>query len=293
MKIVALIVTHNRLPLLQEAIAALHQQTMPLEILVINNGSTDATADWLATQQVQVVTQNNEGASGGFFTGIQQAYQQGADWIWAMDDDTIPTPTALEELIQVAEKCQQQSIPVGFLVSQANWIDGQAHFMNIPDFKSSSSIISSMNGREVRSASFVSLLISKQAVATCGLPIREFFIWADDTEYTTRITESGLAGIYVSASVVLHKTASNYSADIYEAKPQEALKHFYGIRNKLYCRRKWKGEFSFWRNIFKHLFVFPFRILRKRRNHRWKFILINWKATGAALFFNPSIQLPV
>jgi len=149
-----------------------------------------------------------------------------------------------------------------------------------------------MNIREVQSASFVSLLIAKQAVATCGLPIREFFIWADDTEYTTRITRAGLAGIYVPESIVLHKTTFNYSADLYDAKPSEAIKHFYGIRNKLYCRRKWKGEFSFWRNILKHLFIFPIRIIRKRRDYRWQFIVINWRATLAALFFNPSVQMP-
>jgi len=68
MKIIALIVTHNRLPLLQEAIAALQKQTRPVEILVVNNGSTDQTAQWLSTQPVQVITQHNEGASGGFFT---------------------------------------------------------------------------------------------------------------------------------------------------------------------------------------------------------------------------------
>ena len=296
MKIVALIVTHNRLPLLQEAIAALQKQTLPVEILVVNNGSTDQTAQWLSRQPVQVITQQNEGASGGFFTGINQAYLQGADWIWAMDDDTIPSTTAVEKLLRVAEKCQQTSTQVGFLVSQANWIDGNSHLMNIPDFKTTSLSsllpLSEMNIREVQSASFVSLLIARQAVATCGLPIREFFIWADDTEYTTRITRAGLAGIYVPESVVLHKTAFNYSADLYDAKPSEAIKHFYGIRNKLYCRRKWKGEFSFWRNILKHLFVFPFRIIHKRHDHRWKFILINWKATLAALFFNPSIQMP-
>ena len=298
MKIIALVVTHNRFVLLQQSIAALQQQTIPVEILVVNNGSTDQTAAWLSTQPLQVITQTNQGASGGFFSGIKAAYQQGADWIWAMDDDTIPTPFALERLIQTANAVTTDlpKQPVGFVVSRANWTDGNPHRMNVPDFiknkKEAELLPQSDIGswQCVRAASFVSLLLSRQAVATCGLPLREFFIWADDTEYTTRITRTGFLGVYAPESIVLHKTVSNHSANIFEATPQEATKHFYGIRNKLYCRRQWKGAFSYWRNVLKHLFIFPIRILLNRRSHRWTFIVINWKATLASIFFNPTIQ---
>jgi rhamnopyranosyl-N-acetylglucosaminyl-diphospho-decaprenol beta-1,3/1,4-galactofuranosyltransferase len=297
MKIIALVVTHNRCALLQQSIAALQQQTVPIEIVVVNNGSTDQTADWLSTQAVQVVTQSNQGASGGFFTGIRTAYQQGADWIWAMDDDTIPSPMALEQLVHTAQAVAAASTTqaVGFVVSRANWTDGNPHRMNVPDFADQATQLDPMQSntglwQQVRAASFVSLLLSRQAVTTCGLPLREFFIWADDTEYTLRITRTGLLGIYAPNSIVLHKTITNHSANIFEATPQEATKHFYGIRNKLYCRRLWKGPFSYWRNIFKHLLILPIRILLKRRSHRWTFIMINWKATLASLFFNPTIH---
>lgn len=297
MKIIALVVTHNRCALLQQSIAALQQQTVPVEIVVVNNGSTDQTADWLSTQAVQVVTQSNQGASGGFFTGIKTAYQQGADWIWAMDDDTIPSPMALEQLVHTAQAVAAASTTqaVGFVVSRANWTDGNPHRMNVPDFADQARLLDPMQSntglwQQVRAASFVSLLLSRQAVTTCGLPLREFFIWADDTEYTLRITRTGLLGIYAPNSIVLHKTISNHSANIFEATPQEATKYFYGIRNKLYCRRLWKGSFSYWRNIFKHILILPIRILLNRRSHRWTFIMINWKATLASLFFNPTIQ---
>src|SRR4028119_2142102 len=99
MKIIAVIVTYNRLALLKKCIAGVQQQSRrPDGILVINNSSTDGTVEWLATQEVTVVTQPNLGGAAGFSTGIKEAYKRGADWIWLMDDDTIPTSSALEKL---------------------------------------------------------------------------------------------------------------------------------------------------------------------------------------------------
>lgn len=294
MKIIALIVTHNRLSLLKEAVAALQQQTIIPQILVVNNGSTDGTAEWLTTQALTVILQANLGASGGFYTGIRAAYEQGADWIWVMDDDTIPNKDALQQMMHTATEVKQapQAPPLGFLVSKAIWTDGTPHWMNLPEIRHV------INGKPfctydqhgmllVHSASFVSVLLSREAIQRCGYPIREFFIWADDTEFTTRITRKGFLGGYVPASVVLHKTATNYSADLFTARPAESVKHFYGIRNKLYCRRIWKGEFSFWSNVLKNFLVIPFRIFKKRKDHRWLFIRINWKATWAAVGFKP------
>ena len=294
MKIIALIVTHNRLSLLKEAVAAVQAQSTVPEIIVVNNGSTDATAEWLSAQALSVITQENLGASGGFYAGIRAAYEKGADWIWVMDDDTIPHTDALQKMLQAADNMKQEAPtpPIGFLVSKAVWTDSTPHWMNLPEIRHV------VNGRPfcaydqhgislVYSASFVSVLLSREAIRQCGYPIREFFIWADDTEFTTRITRAGMIGGYVPSSIVLHKTAINYSADLYTARPAESFKHFYGIRNKLYCRRIWKGEFSFWNNVLKNLLVIPFRILRKRKDHRWQYIRLNWRATLAAIRFKP------
>ena len=84
MKVIAVVVTYNRLELLQRTVACLQGQTRPLDaLLVVNNGSTDGTAEWLATQDdsLHVITQTNTGGSGGFHTGIREAFIQEADWI--------------------------------------------------------------------------------------------------------------------------------------------------------------------------------------------------------------------
>ena len=51
-KAIAVVVSHNRLDLLIECINALRAQTHKLDgILVVNNGSTDNTEQWLRSQK--------------------------------------------------------------------------------------------------------------------------------------------------------------------------------------------------------------------------------------------------
>ena len=61
MKILAAIVTHNRCELLERCINHLQKQTrLPDLILVVNNGSTDATVDMLMRRNIRYITQENQ-----------------------------------------------------------------------------------------------------------------------------------------------------------------------------------------------------------------------------------------
>ena len=74
MKIAAVIVTYNRLPLLKECLFAIQSQTRELDnIYVINNGSTDGTKEWLSiNSNFEVLNEQNLGGANGFFVGIKK-----------------------------------------------------------------------------------------------------------------------------------------------------------------------------------------------------------------------------
>ena len=298
MNVIAVIVTHNRLRLLQEAVDAIRRQTRPVEaIVVINNGSTDGTLDWLTQQaDLHCIHQSNMGGSHGFAEGIKQAYQKKADWIWVMDDDTIPEPEALHRLLNVAGN-QQILEPIGFLCSRVEWTDHSPHLMNIPHISLFNRLgkpfnqYDSLGSLQVSACSFVSILVAADAVKTCGLPYRDFFIWGDDLEYTQRITRQHFIGLYVPTSVVLHKTASNYSADIFRDDDTSLWKYRYGIRNHLFIIRIQKGFGSYFGKLLKHFFVLPFKLLKKRKNHHIAFIQTVWGAAWRSIAFHPSKEM--
>jgi GT2 family glycosyltransferase len=242
-RIAAVVVTYNRLTLLKGVIEALRAQTRPVdEIIVINNGSTDETRTWLEQQTgLTVVHQENLGGAGGFFTGIDAAYRRKHDWFWCMDDDTFPEPEALERLVAAPAFNDPAT---GFMGSLVLWTDGEPHLMNTPGTTHQTSWFHKvLTDRCVRveHCSFVSVMIARRAVARVGLPMRDFFIWHDDAEYTGRI--SNVFKCYVVLdSRAIHRTAQNLGATVEKVTPAGATKYLYGVRNRIIVLRRQPGH---------------------------------------------------
>ena len=87
---------------------------------------------------------------------------------------------------------------------------------------------------KVNSATFCSCFVSAEAVRTVGLPIKEYFIWGDDTEYTLRLSKYYGQGWLVGKSKVLHKRENGQSLSIKkEDNPNRINVYYYYTRNYL------------------------------------------------------------
>lgn len=301
MKINCVIVTYNRLPLLKECIAAVKAQTYAIErIFIIDNQSTDGTPEYLnsLSEDIQIIVitfSENRGGAGGFSEGIKRAVMAGADWVWVMDDDTLPNPNALEELV----KGTTVTSNVGYVCSKVIWTDGMVHKMNVPFFGPIGEDKLPLNYYTkfanvllIQTASFVSLLINSDAIYRVGLPIKEFFIWGDDVEFTTRIFQYGYVGLYAADSIAVHKTNVNYAASLETAPVETAWKFRYAFRNKVFLRRERKKN--------KILFFFSAlnlyrRTVRKQLKNRGKedrkiFIKFLKQGLRESFHFYPSIE---
>ena len=243
-RVAAVVVAYNRAELLREALEAIRSQSLPVAaMVVVDNASTDATgevaAEFAPWAHVDTLARNTGGA-GGFAVGIARAMElldgdsdvAGPAFVWIMDDDSIPTPTALEELVAGV---QAADASVG--ASKVVWHDGREHPMNTPRERPGASRTQRARAAEaraitVRSASFVSMLASADAVRAEGLPVVDYFIWNDDFEYSTRLLRHR-DGVHVPASVVVHKTAKFGATD---ADP--GPRFYYEVRNKLWMLRR-------------------------------------------------------
>ncbi|MFW7415412.1 glycosyltransferase [Demequina sp. SO4-18] len=236
-RVVAVVVSYNRRDLLREALAAIGDQTTKCAALVVvDNGSTDGSVD--AAREVSpgadvVELAVNTGGAGGFAVGLRRAIEDhAADWVWLMDDDTIPEPTALEELLRAAT-----TTGAAIAGSRVVWFDGSEHPMNTPrprplDSRARRDAAAAHGCMSVRSTSFVSMLVAADAVAEDGLPVADYFIWNDDFEFSTRVLRSRL-GLHVPASVVVHKTVKLGATDV---DPGERF--YYEVRNKVWMLRR-------------------------------------------------------
>ncbi|WP_304045531.1 glycosyltransferase [Jatrophihabitans endophyticus] len=233
-RVVAVVVTYNRRPLLLECLAAIRSQTRRTDaVIVVDNASTDGTSDLVradADLEAVVLTRNTGGA-GGFAVGMTMALAEGADLLWLLDDDAVPEPDALEELLRARDGVR--GAPPVLMASRVVWTDGRPHPMNTPrrrPFASRSARAAAdvVGCIPIRSASFVSTLVDAAATRRMGLPRADYFLWNDDFEFTTRLLRNDV-GLLCPASVVVHKTSKFGST---AADPGERF--FYEVRNKIW-----------------------------------------------------------
>ena len=228
-RVCAVVVTYNRKDLLRECLQALLAQSCPLaRILVVNNVSTDGTSAMLAGEfpasrcpQIEVLDlPKNVGGAGGFHEGMKNAAARDFDWLWLMDDDTIVEPDSLRELFNARQRFPAGQQPV-LLASKVVWTDGTLHSMNVPwpklDDPEKRYLAAEHATMALRTATFVSVLMESRLVRQYGLPIADYFIWADDVEYTGRVLKDHF-GVLVPASRVLHKTPNKHGTT--DARPE-------------------------------------------------------------------------
>jgi len=243
-----IIVTFNRKSLLINCLDAIANQTrLPDKIILIDNASTDGTRNLLHEQGYfdndkidYIRLDKNIGGAGGFHTGMKLAYDQGYEWIWVMDDDTIPTSSALEALLTVAESPRGLTQPV-LLASKVLWTDNSLHLMNRPRFfvdRVEQFLEAAAKGLLLlRSSSFVSLMIHRDAIQKYGLPLKHYFIWNDDAEFTARILRFE-TGYLIPESIVYHKTTENYTI-----LANNSGRYYYHIRNTIFMLKNQSWDF--------------------------------------------------
>lgn len=286
--ICAVIVTYNRLELLKYTIEnVLNQSRKVDEIIVINNASTDGTKEFLSTLR-EITTINlstNIGGAGGFYEGIKYGVEKGYDYIWIMDDDTICTKCALEKMEEKIKYISNESI--GFLASNVLFKDNKPCIMNIPVTKEFWNEHSDKGLIELEATSFVSVLISKEAICEVGLPIKEFFIWGDDFEYTRRISKK-FKSYFVCDSIVHHYMNENKGVDILITSKERLFRYYYEFRNKYYIQ-KIQGKKHILR-YYKYLLKTILKILFTKTDGRFKKLHIVIKGWINGIKFNPNIE---
>lgn len=237
-RVCAVIPSYNRAELLCEALTGLATQTRPLDtVLVVDNASTDGTTEQVSEQfpWVNLLRLDfNTGSAGGFATGIRWAYESGHDWVWLVDNDSVPEPDALAELLAAHDRFTSEPRP-DLLAAKVLWTDGTLLPMNTPTVKRRNADLLYWAAEHatlsIRYAPYAGVLVSRRAIEAHGLPLSDYFLYDDDTEYTGRILSDRL-GVLVPTSIVRHNVPKKLSS-----QAESGDRFFYALRNKLWLVR--------------------------------------------------------
>ena len=292
-KVIAVVVTYNRKELLKEAIEALlNQEYENCDILVVDNASTDGTKEYIDellknTRVHYESTGANLGGAGGFNYGMKRAVELGYEYIWIMDDDTIPYKESLKELMNADNILQGN---YGYLSSVALWKDGKPCKMNrqkiYKDWYEEAQLLKNSIIRTYYST-FVSFFLKASVIKKVGFPIKEFFIWGDDVEYSNRISKQYSCYI-VGNSQVLHSTNNNEGSNIAKDDEKRISRYKFAYRNEMYIAKKngIKGICRQFAKIALHIA----RVLIHSKGHRLRKIGIILGSSFRGIFFNPKVE---
>ncbi len=211
----------DRLPYLQTLIERSLACPEIGHVIVVNNAATAplATLTQRWPTQVRIIDlPTNTGSANGYAVGIDAALKAGAEYIWLMDDDNAPTPGAIEELHLRLAECSRklgraQVAVLGFRPThQADIANGVPQRHAFPHRSSCFGFhigqlpyklwrrlpwgkphADSLHHSLVKLpfATYGGLLGHRAMYENIGLPRAEMILYADDTEYTRRITASG------------------------------------------------------------------------------------------------------
>lgn len=277
-RVCAVVVTFNRKQLLSECLNSLMSQEKSLNaIFIIDNASTDGTPQMLMEEEYihqlppsnlnklwetslsltevsiyYVRMHENTGGAGGFYEGMVRAYKKGYEWLWLMDDDTNPEKQSLRVLSDymnfenVSALCTLVKDTGGNIEETSR---GMFNFNGIPMQKFISRDVIQKKCLEIDMCSFVGILISKRAIEKIGFPKKEFFIHADDLEYSIRLREVGRI-LMITGSVVIHKYNRNVHLEEKTKFSKKSMRipypnlwlYYYSYRNLTWIGKKYSDS---------------------------------------------------
>jgi rhamnopyranosyl-N-acetylglucosaminyl-diphospho-decaprenol beta-1,3/1,4-galactofuranosyltransferase len=235
--VAVVIVTFNRAELLDRMLDGLAAQThRPDAVIVIDNCSTDHTREVLdarADLPLHVTTTgSNLGGAGGFHVGMRAAYDAGWDRIWLVDDDVVPAPDCLAELMAVDEDCltSVREDLTGALVEKAAVDFDLRNPLAIRPKRAA--VDTTYTDRasmpalvEVQNVAFEGFMVRRSVVAEIGFPDPAFFIFYDDAEYAIRARRAGWRIWAVRDALLVRQLDFNQQHDL------SGWKGFYMYRN--------------------------------------------------------------
>jgi len=203
---------------LPDCIAALRRQTLrDFAVVVIDNGSDDGTAEWLAAQPDLRVIRNAQNV--GFAAACNQGIQASRSPLIALlNDDAQPEPQWLEALVGAMRTSAEQRIGAcaslllfadrpNVVQSAGIAVDRAAiAWDRLRGYPADAAVVS--KPCEVFGASAGAALYRRAMLGEVGLFDERFFAYLEDVDLAWRAQRAGWRCLYVPAARVLHRTSA-------------------------------------------------------------------------------------
>lgn len=209
-EVTVVVVTWQGAHLLPPCLDSLRRQTAPHRVVVVDNASTDGTAELLSARpDVQVVrAERNLGFAGGAQLGVDATE---TTFVALLNNDAVADEHWLEELLVAGQSYPRAAAVTSLmlLADAARPTVNNAGVVLLPDGYGTDLGFGDRpqdhdQPREVFGFSGGAALLRTAAVRSVGGFATEFFLYYEDTELSWRLREAGWAIRYQPTAVVWH-----------------------------------------------------------------------------------------
>lgn len=218
-RLFVVVLNWNGMEDLIECLCSVQRSTYKNEIIVVDNGSTDASVITVSGQfpDVDIIETGNNLGFGANNLGISQALQQGADYVLLLNNDTWVDPQCFDRLMKVAEEHPRAGILSPRICYYSDpeliWYDGGNlekvngfwQHQHVNENSSTSSVPD--RSREVDYISGCAMLIRKSVIERIGGLDARFFMYWEDGDFSLRARNVGFQLLHVPSATVLHKVS--------------------------------------------------------------------------------------
>jgi GT2 family glycosyltransferase len=215
-----------------------------VRILVVDNGSSDGSEEILRERfpDIEIIqTGKNLGFAGGNNSGIQHALEQGADYIWVLNNDTIVDETCLDYLVQAAEagpsigmvgnKIYYHHTPE-IIWYAGGTVDLETGGMTHHTGKDFRDIGTYDTPGPTGYITGCSILVRKETVQDIGLLDENYFLYFEDVDWSLRAKEKGWKLFFEPKAKLWHKEGAHREQGYSDTFI------YYSMRNRLYFMKR-------------------------------------------------------
>lgn len=221
------------------------------EIILVDNGSLNEETDIIRHKFPEtLIIKNNDnlGFTGGNNIGTKRALENGAQYVWLLNNDAVVEPNTLKELIRIGE----EDFEIGLLSPVIHYYDSPDKIQScgsyLDDDNLRITLLKNPNDKKINSPSLVlwgtALLIKRQVIEKIGYLDEKLFAYYEDSDYSLRSLKNGFKNKVVVTSKIFHKT------DVDPQNKKPAYYYFYMVRNEYFFwkeNRAYSSYFSFLR----------------------------------------------
>ncbi len=217
----------------------------PFSVVVVDNGSSDGSADAVAAEYpaVQLVRlQENRGFAGGMNEGVETAFAAGADSVLLLNNDMEVEPDCVQPLVSALDgdpaagaACAQilfAEEPPRIWYAGARFSPRRGHHGRLLGY-GRAPLPATMSPYRTDRACGGAMMWTAGSYERVGPFDERLFAYAEDTDWSLRARRAGLHVLVVPASVVHHAVSASSGG---ESSPTTL---YYSLRNSLVVAERW------------------------------------------------------